>query len=215
MNLITFADTKLAALHREVANEIQRRAQVAANGHDPTAVVFGNELAKRALVVAAAGDHSILFVGPTNCGKTMLRAVALELDLAQTFEAWLCPCGHRTSPNVACRCTVRQVERHLRKVPVAEITVEMQCPVQREMRTPGTTLLEMRQQIASKGNHGSLDLGEVTTNLMRSAVRELNLDHDARRRVLVVARTIANLDDSNTIEPSHLCEAINYRMLGR
>ena len=215
MNLPALTDTKLSVLHRQVANEIHRRSQVAANGHDPAAILFGNELAKRALVVAAAGNHSILFVGPANCGKTMLRAVALDLGLVQTFEARPCPCGYRTSPNVACRCTVKQVERHLRKLPVAEITVEMQYPAQREMRTPGTTLMEMRQQIASKGNHDSLDLGEVTANLMRAAVRELNLDPDTQRRVLTVARTIANLDDSNTIEPSHLCEAINYRMLGR
>jgi predicted ATPase with chaperone activity len=33
--------------------------------------------------------------------------------------------------------------------------------------------------------------------------------------VVAVARTIANLDRSEWIKPSHICEAINYRMLRR
>ena len=87
MNLIGLTDTKLAAVHRQVSNEIERRARIATSGHDAAAIIFGNEMAKRAVVVAAAGNHSLLLVGPPNCGKTMMRAAALELGLAQTFEA--------------------------------------------------------------------------------------------------------------------------------
>ncbi len=102
MNLLTLTDTKLAALHRQAINEIARRSKAAANGHDAASIIRGNEMAKRALVVAAAGNHSILFVGPPNCGKTMLRAVALELGLGTTFEIWPCPCGYRNDPRRAC-----------------------------------------------------------------------------------------------------------------
>jgi predicted ATPase with chaperone activity len=215
MNLIALTDTKLAALHRQVANELERRARIASNGHDPAAIIYGNEMAKRALVVAAAGQHPLLFVGPPNCGKSMLRAVALELGLTQTFEAWPCACGHRTSVDVECRCSARQIDRHIRRFPVADIAVEMCYPPERVMKMPGTTLADMRKQIDAKSDFDSLDLAEVAGNLMRAAVREVGLDPDARRRVLAVARTIANLDQSQQIEPSHLCEAINYRMLGR
>ena len=87
MNLLTLNDNKLSTLHRQAAAEIARRAKAATNGHDAASIICGNEMAKRALLVAAAGNHSILFVGPPNCGKTMLRAVALELGLGNTFEA--------------------------------------------------------------------------------------------------------------------------------
>ena len=79
MNLLTLTDSKLAALHHQASNEIARRAKAAVNGHDAATIIRGNEMAKRAVLVAAAGNHSILLVGPPNCGKTMLRALALDL----------------------------------------------------------------------------------------------------------------------------------------
>jgi magnesium chelatase family protein len=172
-------------------------------------------MAKRALVVAVAGGHSILFIGPPNCGKTMLRALALELELGSTFEARPCPCGHRSDPRVACNCTARQIERHVPKLPIADINVEVCPPALREMKSPGTTLAEMRQQIAGKSAYESLELDEDSRNLLKAATAELALDADARSRILAVARTIANLDRGERIEARHLCEAINYRMLNR
>ena len=215
MNLLTLTDSKLAALHRQAVNEIARRAKAATNGHDPASIVHENEMAKRALVVAVAGNHSILFVGPPNCGKTMLRAVALKLGLGSSFEVWPCPCGYRNDPRRDCVCSYRQIERHLRKLPEADISIEMVCPPEREMRSAGTGLAEMRQQIEAKTGHESLELGDDSRTLLKAAIAELALDADARNRILAVARTIANLDRSERIEARHVCEAINYRMLRR
>jgi predicted ATPase with chaperone activity len=215
MNLLTLTDTKLAVNQRQIANEIARRAKTATNGYDAASIIYGNEMAKRAVVVAAAGNHSILFVGPPNCGKTMLRAVALELGLGTTFEVRPCPCGYRNDPCRACRCSYNQISRHLRKLPVADISIEVVAPAEREMRSSGTMLAEMRQQVGAKSDYQSLELGEDGRNLLKAAVAELALDADVRNRILAVARTIANLDRSERIEARHVCEAINYRMLGR
>jgi predicted ATPase with chaperone activity len=215
MNILTLTDCTLTALHHQATNEIARRAKVATNGHDAARIIHGNEMAKRALVVAAAGGHSILFLGAPKCGKTMLRAAALELGLGNTLEARPCPCGYRSDPRRACRCNCRQIDRHLQKLPVTDISIEMSCPPEREMRTPGTTLAEMRRQIQAKSDYQSLEVDEDGRTLLKAAVAELGLDPDVRNRVLTVARTIANLDRNEQIESRHLCEAINYRMMGR
>ena len=213
MNLLTLTDGTLATLHRQMTNEIARRAKAATNGYDAASIIYGNEMAKRAVVVAAAGSHSILFIGPPNCGKTMLRAVALELGLGYTFEVRPCPCGYRNDPRRACECRSSKIERHLRKLTVADINIEVLCPAEREMRSPGTSVAEMRQQIEAKTEYESLELADDSRNLLKSAISEYALDADTRNRILEVARTIANLDRSERIDSRHVCEAINYRAI--
>jgi len=84
MNSIALTDSKLTALYRQVTFEIGRRTKVATNGHDAAAIIKGQEMGKRAVVVAAAGKHSLHLFGAASSGKTMLRAVARELGLAET-----------------------------------------------------------------------------------------------------------------------------------
>ncbi|MGA1619572.1 MAG: hypothetical protein ACO37F_13815 [Pirellulales bacterium] len=51
--------------------------------------------------------------------------------------------------------------------------------------------------------------------LLRAAVSDLGLSARAHDKVLRVARTIADLDEAETISCGHLSEAIQYRLLDR
>ncbi|HAD08504.1 MAG TPA: hypothetical protein DCF62_03395 [Porticoccaceae bacterium] len=56
-------------------------------------------------------------------------------------------------------------------------------------------------------------LGEDQIKLMNTAVERLELSARAYHRVLKVARTIADLDQTKTLEERHLTEALGYRLL--
>ena len=53
------------------------------------------------------------------------------------------------------------------------------------------------------------------SNLLKGAMTEIGLSARAHDKILRVARTIADLDNSEGVRPHHLNEAINYRMLDR
>jgi magnesium chelatase family protein len=58
-------------------------------------------------------------------------------------------------------------------------------------------------------------LDKESMNLMKNNVNEMGLSARAHDKILRVARTIADLEDTPDIKYEHLLEAINYRQLDR
>lgn len=59
------------------------------------------------------------------------------------------------------------------------------------------------------------ELDNTSQNLIKTAMEKLNLSARAYDRILKVARTIADLENTNNITPNHIGEAIQYRSLDR
>jgi magnesium chelatase family protein len=53
-------------------------------------------------------------------------------------------------------------------------------------------------------------LDDASTNLVRTAMAQLQLSARAFHRILKLARTIADLADSEGIQPAHVAEATQY-----
>jgi magnesium chelatase family protein len=155
-----------------------------------------------------------------------------------------CPCGYRNDSRRECHCTVPQIERYMSKIsgPLLDridLHIEVPAVAYKELSSavPGSTSAQMREEVgaarqmqhrrfngsATRQNahmthrqireHCKLD--DACANLLRSTMTELGLSARAHDKVLRVSRTIADLAGSDEITPTHLSEAVNYRMLDR
>lgn len=78
------------------------------------------------------------------------------------------------------------------------------------MHAPGTHLnADMNPQEVRE--YVQATLPDSANDILRIAVERLNLSARSFHRVLKVARTIADLESSSTVESSHLAESIQYR----
>ncbi len=155
-----------------------------------------------------------------------------------------CPCGYRGDPKKNCQCSPPQIERYLAKIsgPLLDridIHVEVPAVPFRELSDGrvGTTSEMMRESVIAareiqqhrfREQPGMVN-GKMTTRqirqfcklepdaetLLKQAMEEMGFSARAHDKILRVARTLADLNRSNSIKLDHLNEAINYRTLDR
>ena len=155
-----------------------------------------------------------------------------------------CPCGYRNDPRRSCQCSAPQIERYMSKisgplldridlhvevasVPFQELASKQTGSDSEQMRAAvleaetvqdrrfGVSRGRRNSQMSSREIRRFCPLDQASQELLKSSVHELGLSARAHDKVLRVARTIADLDNAESIQEAHLGEAINYRLLDR
>ncbi len=155
-----------------------------------------------------------------------------------------CPCGYYNCKEKECTCRPDQIKKYTSKIsgPLLDridIQIEVQSVEYNKLNSnkKEETSEEIRKrvnqarrlQLIRYENYNIFSNSELTPQLIEKhcnlnnkckkilelSFEKLGLSARAYSRILKVARTIADLDNSNNIEINHLAEAIQYRSLDR
>ena len=181
---------------------------------------------------------------PLESGQVVISRAAKQMTFPAGFQLVAamnpCPCGFLGDGSPRCRCTPDQIVRYRGKLsgPLLDrIDLHIEVPALAATALRDTQASESsasvrervlkaraqqiaRQQCTNKALTPSLldtycVLGEKEAKLLDQAMQRLRLSARAYHRILRVARTIADLAQSEAVLVPHITEAIGYRLLDR
>lgn len=155
-----------------------------------------------------------------------------------------CPCGYYGSKDKECTCTPTQIAKYMGKIsgPLLDrIDIQIEVTPVKYKHLENDTKGEQSQKIKERVNQARkiqyhrykeddilsnsdltptlcekyCKLEEESKKLLQMAFDKLGLSARAYGRILKVARTIADLENSENILSGHIAEAIQYRSLDR
>jgi len=155
-----------------------------------------------------------------------------------------CPCGYYGSDFRRCKCTPGQIERYLSKISgplIDRIDIHIDVPPvgfgklrskanQLDSATVSADVMKARGIQKKRFGDGRILTNARMTHkqvekfcpldspcemLLKQAMVEFGLSARAHDKICKVARTIADLVNSESIQPEHIAEAVSYRKLDR
>lgn len=156
-----------------------------------------------------------------------------------------CPCGYFNHPEKKCVCSpgivqkylsrisgplLDRIDLHIEVVPVpfnklselqaaeSSISIRERVIKAREIQTiryKSDPQIYCNAQMTTKLLHAYAEPDEDGRKILKMAMEKLGLSARAYDRILKVSRTIADLENSPSILPNHIAEAIQYRSLDR
>lgn len=149
-----------------------------------------------------------------------------------------CPCGYFGDENHHCRCSAGEIARYHKKLsgPIldrfdimievprvnAKLYIEKNEEAEKSESIRGRVIKAWSRQYRRNGQKYNYQLtkkdldhhcqiNQETSQMLEMAINKLNISTRGYTRVLKIARTIADLENSNNITIQHIAEALQYR----
>lgn len=153
-----------------------------------------------------------------------------------------CPCGYSGSSRNNCRCTNEQIQRYMGKLsgplldridmqvevpslPPEVLATSVAEPGERSEVVKARVIRSRERQLSRQGKCNAelmaselpvyCALQEDSQKLLNQVMHKFSLSARIYHRILKVARTIADLGESDVILSGHLSEALTYRSMDR
>ena len=155
-----------------------------------------------------------------------------------------CPCGFYGSKEKECTCTPQAIQKYMGKIsgPLLDrIDIQVEVTPVKYEKLQGNEKIETSAKIKERVDRARkiqqsryknseiysnsqltptliekyCKLGEKEKQILKKAFETLGLSARAHNRILKVARTIADLEEKENIEITHITEAIQYRNLDK
>jgi magnesium chelatase family protein len=159
--------------------------------------------------------------------------VEYETDFLFVAAMNPCPCGNLLSREKVCRCSDLEISRYKNRlsepfldridlyVQMQEVSLSDEASYSsKELHVKVIEAFKVQKQRGQKELNGRLDdadidlyclMSEASELLLQKAVHNFALSFRSIKKVKKVARTIADLDGSKSIEKKHLLEALSFR----
>lgn len=177
---------------------------------------------------------------PMESRRIVISRAARQAEYPAAFQLIAamnpCPCGFSGSEERRCRCTPDQIKRYRGRLsgPLLDrIDMVLDMPAVRAIdlmaASRGEPSADVRERVAMASGRQQQRQGKANADLqgreldefaamdaaaealLQQAMQRLQLSARAWHRIIKVARTIADVEDSASILPSHMAEAVQYR----
>lgn len=179
---------------------------------------------------------------PLESGNITISRAAKQTEFPANFQLVAamnpCPCGHFGSQINPCICMPQQIQRYRKKLSAPfldriDVCIELNTlpktylfqqnkeekskTVRDRVKKAQTLQLKkfgkLNHKLSGKNLESSCMLSNKNQKILQNSLEKFQLSTRAYHRILRIARTIADLTESEKIETSHLMEALSYRLI--